>query len=631
MAKRTLVVRKFIASQIGSSLVNVMIAGAAVAAGGVYLMGTSQEQKLVSKRAEVRGARSIIRREVAEALSDPAVCLKTMEWGVSNSVVGDFDVPMVKSVSDEMMYDSTMSIHGHRILKMEFSPLDYIPDASYHYQPAEFSLLLESTNPKEKGRTIKVKIPLFTMMNGDRIASCMSNDSGSVSDAYKSACEILGGSYAEGEGQCLGLFGQSSYLWEHLFNHFCSQSPDSCNRLVLPGQECVGPQYRDVRGNDYGNWVVGGVDTTGNVICRCLPLRACPTAAEKAAYCENTHLGTDGCSTDCGNGTKTDGACASCTDSTWKPDASAVCSGLSFSQVSNCGTVRPATGSMAETYSPAPDTVCAGQTFTQKSNCENFRYNVAGTKNCSCTISRPRKWTQTVDGTTYDCSEVAAGDITIPSGDEYVATTADGATNSGSARYVCDEGNLLVTQRVCNPIKKTLNCNIHYKLNFDGAGFQGSNGNWAWTKNKARENCGSSGCTLRMGVDCPDSDAEIRLIYHIKIHGRWSPQGTTPWSKMDSITKWGNAVGWKDSDDDECGRHSGSEGGCGTKVVVETRGGGKCSVSYGWAIEYRKAENKDGAPAHFYCTNKKGSPTCEEHACNEDKGCGYMAKLDCSI
>lgn len=77
---------------------------------------------------------------------------------------------------------------------------------------------------------------------------------------------------------------------------------------------------------------------------------------------------------------------AACTVSSWSPDPSTVCSGTSFTQTSNCGTTRAATGTKncctASSWSPDPSTVCSGTNFTQTSNCGTTR-TATGTKACT--------------------------------------------------------------------------------------------------------------------------------------------------------------------------------------------------------------------------------------------------------
>ena len=74
-----------------------------------------------------------------------------------------------------------------------------------------------------------------------------------------------------------------------------------------------------------------------------------------------------------------------CCPTSWSPDPSTVCSGTPFTQTSNCGSTRSATGTQScctsTSWSPDPSTVCSDQTLTQTSNCGTTR-TVSGTKNC---------------------------------------------------------------------------------------------------------------------------------------------------------------------------------------------------------------------------------------------------------
>ncbi len=86
---------------------------------------------------------------------------------------------------------------------------------------------------------------------------------------------------------------------------------------------------------------------------------------------------------------------AACTVTSWTPYVSTVCSGTSFTQTSNCGTTRSATGTMIGTWSPAPSTVCSGTSYTQTSSCGLTQTNT-GTKCCDTS------WSPATSGTCSD-------------------------------------------------------------------------------------------------------------------------------------------------------------------------------------------------------------------------------------
>lgn len=102
-----------------------------------------------------------------------------------------------------------------------------------------------------------------------------------------------------------------------------------------------------------------------------------------------------------------------CTDSSWSPNPSTVCSSTSFIQTSNCGNTRTATGTRDCTpvcadnsWSPDFSTVCSGTPFTQTSNCGNIR-NVVGTKQCSAVIVYGNG---IIEGEECDDGNIASGD-----------------------------------------------------------------------------------------------------------------------------------------------------------------------------------------------------------------------------
>ncbi len=114
----------------------------------------------------------------------------------------------------------------------------------------------------------------------------------------------------------------------------------------------------------------------------------------------------------CGN---TRSATGTGIDRTWSPATSTVCSGLSFTQTGNqCGNTRSATGTGIDTtWSPATSTVCSGLSFTQTGDqCGNTR-SATGTKSC--------------DVTPPSCS------VTSPSATQYIKSVSDTITVTTTA------------------------------------------------------------------------------------------------------------------------------------------------------------------------------------------------------
>ena len=80
-----------------------------------------------------------------------------------------------------------------------------------------------------------------------------------------------------------------------------------------------------------------------------------------------------------------------CQDSSWTPGEDTVCSGTSFTQTSNCGNTKTATGTKScacidSTWTPTAADKCTDHTFTQTSNCGNTR-TTSGTESALNTMT----------------------------------------------------------------------------------------------------------------------------------------------------------------------------------------------------------------------------------------------------
>lgn len=73
--------------------------------------------------------------------------------------------------------------------------------------------------------------------------------------------------------------------------------------------------------------------------------------------------------------------CNTCRISSWGPDTSSQCSGMHFTQTSNCGDEHDAIGTGLGTWTPDPSDVCSSKTVDQTRCSETRRVN--GTKVCS--------------------------------------------------------------------------------------------------------------------------------------------------------------------------------------------------------------------------------------------------------
>lgn len=123
-----------------------------------------------------------------------------------------------------------------------------------------------------------------------------------------------------------------------------------------------------------------------------------PNCSDSGSFCSGTPY-----TGNCGQGCSGTAVC--CTDSTWGPDPSTICAGISFTQTSNCGNIRLATGTKNPVYTKVCDlsggTTCdnsnCGQTLTRTATCLDIPTNGCGS-------------TQPASGCT-DCED---GTVTCP-------------------------------------------------------------------------------------------------------------------------------------------------------------------------------------------------------------------------
>jgi len=289
-------------------------------------------------------------------------------------------------------------------------PDDYVADDSMHVQNADLAVFLTSernvsaANAAYGTRDIAVRIPLSLFMLNKRIMMCLSVDAQTIVDALHESCQRLGGTFNEVSGICENLHGTNGLVIEEVRDHLCSVGEDTCNTHPYASLDCRNHKSPTPVVADKNNWVLRGLRSDGTPDCACIPVKQCEN---KADYCKGIDLGTDWCFNDCGEGTKEDGVCAPCNNTDWSPLESTRCEGQAFTQTNGCGESRQATGTMPDNWLPNAFDVCEGETFTQYSSCGAApRYNVPGTKDCSCpAIDRPYTWSETIAGTKYDCTE----------------------------------------------------------------------------------------------------------------------------------------------------------------------------------------------------------------------------------
>ena len=195
------------------------------------------------------------------------------------------------------------------------------------------------------------------------------------------------------------------------------------------------------------------------------------------------------CSSSCNRDCFEQNCCCNVSSSSWSPRTNTVCSGHHFTQTSNCGTHRGATGTKnccnASSWSPGTNTVCSGQHFTQTSNCGTHR-GATGTKNCSCTVT---SWSPATN--------------TVCSGASFTQTS-----NCGTHRTVagtdnsCPGVNLTASP---NPVAYNTSSNLTWTTT--NANSCQATGNWSGSKNKngGTESTGSLTSSKTYSIECWNS------------------------------------------------------------------------------------------------------------------------------
>lgn len=620
----------------GSSLLQVTIIGSVLAGLGVYLMQTTQQQNKIVKSAEAKGAYGVLKKEISEALASSETCQMTLQQYFTNPIETDMkqmDVAGIKTMYNSApteMYMPDQEMLNLKIKQMKLMmPDDYVADDAMRMQPADLAVFLEparkvsSANAALGGRDIAVKIPLFMFMMNKRIMMCLSVDAQTVIDALQESCTRLGGTYNATSGICENLHGTNGLVVSEVRDYLCSVSGDSasCNTHPYAGLDCRNYKSPTPVVSDKNNWVLRGIRQDGTPDCACVPVKQCENPAN---HCKGIDLGTDWCFNDCGEGTKEDGVCAPCDATAWTPDPATRCSGESFTQTNGCGETRPATGTMPDNWLPKASDICEGETFTQYSSCgASPKYNVAGTKDCSCpAIPRSHTWSETIAGKTYNCTEDGGSGSTVLKHKEKLSLSTNAADeNQGTSDIECNNGVLTKTEK-CSSLPKTLDCQIRYGHRLDQRGPNyASNNQWAWVDNgDSDRDCKTSpGCGIQVGVSCK-GDSEINVKYRYKQAGRVSPERETGWSGNNNLFKNGP---WSMINDDfkfEC-----EGGGCGVWMNVEVKDpDAKCTLTYQYHNEH--FATTPASNGHWsQMVRDVGDDNCEKNS-----GCGIRASISCT-
>ena len=327
-------------------------------------------------------------REMDVQLQDPATCRKNFagksEGAVLESLLATTDRVLLNKTSD-----SNIDPYVFTAVKVEkVDPLR---------KRALISFDFTRTSKGQRASSVKKFTSIFVTGTGTQITDCMDYSNVSSLALVEKLCWDADPMNfdADSSNDNLECMDNVSNLVSEVKRLYCSNNP----LLTYVGGKCVPvDSNRICPGGSY----LRGYTATGALDCytppSTPPTPSCTDSSwspDASTVCSGTSLSQ---TSNCGNsrsvtGTKTDGSCAACTDSSWSPDVSTVCSGTGLTQTSNCGNSRSMTGTKTDgscctdsswTPSSDPAATCSTAFVAETSNCGTTRNNVLkGTKTCN--------------------------------------------------------------------------------------------------------------------------------------------------------------------------------------------------------------------------------------------------------
>lgn len=284
----------------GSVLVQVLVATAVLGGAGAYYMSTSETNLKLAKGLVQKSNRSVIAAELGQVLSLPNVCQKTIA-DAAVTVTPDMIVPAILNASGTAMYGPTDKLLGQEIMEFRLKfPPGYVTDGTLKAVSAQLQvktkLLEDRTDNKASFAAVEKNhhVPVFMILYLNRVVNCVTDDTNSMLDALKNACDQLEGIYNETTLKCERLHGSAGYPFAHVSSFFCNPVSGACP-YPHANQTCTGV---DSRGVNYDNYYITGYNADGSKICACMPIKACQ---DPMNYCLGVDLGTNGC-IECGVG-----------------------------------------------------------------------------------------------------------------------------------------------------------------------------------------------------------------------------------------------------------------------------------------------------------------------------------------
>jgi hypothetical protein len=316
----------FYKSQIGSSMLQVMVASAVLLGAGLVVTKTMRGQESLHKSSTLRSATFNEVGEISEVLTDWETCLATLSQNGPLTKDAAFD--SIRNSSGASVYTVGGDITSGKIVELNLE--GYVASTGLRYTQARLRVNMQF---KEKrggaqnsvgGTQKSFKIPIYLITNDNVVQTCMSDSANVVHEALTEACRQFGGTMNNATGSCEGIGGTTGLVKKFVDDYFCSSTGTGCPHPYA-GQTCP-----DTYGK--GNFAVNNFDGPGNMNCICMPVKC----AEPANYCLGKDLGSDWCGTTCPKG--------SWDPVDYVPDPSTVCNGQSFTQTNSCGESRLATG-----------------------------------------------------------------------------------------------------------------------------------------------------------------------------------------------------------------------------------------------------------------------------------------------
>lgn len=287
-------------NQSGSVLLQTLFATAVLGGAGAYYMSTSETNLKLTKGLVAKSNRSVIASEFAQALSLVNVCAKSIKASAP-TVSHNMPVPNIVNDAGDVMYTAGNNILNQEILEMNLVfPPTYVDDNSLKAVKAELRVktkLLENRTGNKGSFAAEEKnnnVPLFMILYQKMVINCVTDDTHSMLDALKNACDQLEGVYNENLLKCERLHGVNGYPFDHVSSFFCNPVSGVCPHPYAT-QGCSGT---DSRGVNYNNYYYTGFAANGAKNCTCMPIKACQ---DPMNYCLGVDLGTNGC-VECGVG-----------------------------------------------------------------------------------------------------------------------------------------------------------------------------------------------------------------------------------------------------------------------------------------------------------------------------------------